>query len=58
MFVNTTAGVGDLVIWDLGDLSEKPIYLRGTSQVLAVNLNAISITGGSFDISVSWIEEV
>ena len=58
MFVNNTAGAGDYVVWELADLSDKPGYLRGTSQVLAVNLNAVTITGGSFDLSITWIEEV
>ena len=57
MFINTTAGAGDYVVWELADLSDKPGYLRGISQVLAVNLNAVTITGGSFDLSITWIEE-
>lgn len=35
----------------------QPPTLRGTSQVLAVNLNGVSLTGNSCDIFVEWIEE-
>lgn len=39
-----------------GDASEG-IYLRGVTQVLAVNLNAVTLTGASLTITVEWNEE-
>jgi hypothetical protein len=35
----------------------QPIVLRGTSQVLAINLNASTITGNSIDGYIEWTEE-
>lgn len=34
-----------------------PLVLRGTGQVLAVNLNSVSSTGGVFSGSFEWSEE-
>lgn len=34
----------------------QPIILRGTSEVLAVNLNSTTIVGSSFNITVEWTE--
>lgn len=34
-----------------------PIALRGTSQVLAVNLNGVTVTGGTCSLWASWTEE-
>lgn len=35
----------------------QPITLRGTAQQLVVNLNGATITGGGFDIGMSWNEQ-
>lgn len=44
--------------WDLTGLSGgKGIVLRGISQVLAVNLNAVASAGSSFNIDITWTEE-
>lgn len=50
---------------DGGELSEfifaeqggAQIVLRNTSQVFAINLNATSVAGGTFSITVRWTEE-
>jgi hypothetical protein len=34
----------------------QSIVLRGTAQQIAVNLNAATVTGGSFNITIQWIE--
>jgi len=34
----------------------KPLYLRGSNEQLAVNLNGQTITGGSYNIAVEWEE--
>ena len=39
-----------------GALSQQPLYLRGTSQVLAVNLNGVTVTGGSVNVNIEWTE--
>lgn len=36
---------------------EQAIVLRGTGQGLCVNLNGVTITGGSFNFDVTWIED-
>lgn len=40
-----------------GTRPAQAIVLRGTEQVFAVNLDATTITNGSFNISVEWTEE-
>jgi hypothetical protein len=42
--------------WIYSDIGQ-PIVLRGTSQVLAVNLNAVTIAGGNIQCSIEWSEE-
>lgn len=46
-----------VVEWDFSLVADQPIILRGTSEVLAINLNRQTITGPSFDISIEFTEE-
>lgn len=43
--------------WDFGIRNGKPLVLRTAAQVLALNLNSVTVTGGSFDISIEWTED-
>jgi hypothetical protein len=43
------------VVFDFGDKG-KEIILRGTAQQLAINLNAVTVTGGALDIVIEWFE--
>lgn len=43
--------------WDFGSFSGSSIVLKGTAESLAVNLNGVTFTGGSFIIGVEWTEE-
>ena len=43
--------------WDFGTGPDKTIVLRGTAQVLAINLNATTVTGGTWTCYVEWTEE-
>jgi hypothetical protein len=46
------------IVWDFGNRPGQAIVLRGTAQVLAVNLNSVTLgSAGSFDISMEWTEE-
>lgn len=38
-------------------LHGQPIVLRGTGEVFSLNLGGVTITGNSFDVSVTWTEE-
>lgn len=49
--------VNEGVIYDFGNLPGQCIVLRGTNQVLAVNLNGVTVTGGSMTYWVEWSEE-
>jgi len=40
-----------------GDGPSQAIVLRGTGEVLAFNLNSITIAGSKFNISIEWTEE-
>lgn len=42
--------------WDFNSVKEQPMFLRGTSQILAVNFSSTSITGSIVSINVEWIE--
>ena len=40
-----------------GNNSQKAITLRGTSEVLALNMNGVTLTGNSFCVFIEWTEE-
>jgi hypothetical protein len=45
-------------VWTFGDNGDKEIILRGTAEVLAVNLNATAtMAGSSLNIDIEWTEE-
>lgn len=50
-----TSVVNPIVTFDFGAQGQA-ITLRGTAQQLAVNLNGVTITGGTFDIVIEWYE--
>lgn len=50
-----TATPNDIYI-SPSDWKMKPIVLRGTGQCVAVNLGGSTVTGGTFDVTYSWIE--
>jgi hypothetical protein len=43
--------------WDFGNRPGQAIVLRGTGEGVAVNLNGVTVTGGSFIINCEWTEE-
>lgn len=57
LFVSTATATGDDKVWTFGDRPSQCPVLRGTTQVIAVNLNATTVTGGSFAINIEWTEE-
>jgi hypothetical protein len=50
-------GATDIVVWTFGDRPSQAIVLRGTSQGLVLNLNGVTSSNNSFDISIEWTEE-
>lgn len=52
-----TATAQDLLLAFSRPQNTKAPTLRGVAEVLAVNLNAVTVTGNSFNISIEWIEE-
>lgn len=53
-----TATVGpEKFIVDFGSRQGQEVVLRGIAEVFAINLNAATVTGGAFDITVEWTEE-
>lgn len=44
-------------VYVFGEETNQAIILRGVSQVFSINLNGQTITGPSFDISITWTEE-
>ena len=56
--VTTAAGAitNNSYTFNLDQRGSKGVVLRGFAQTLAINLAATTITGGSFDIDVTWTE--
>lgn len=52
-----TAGSPDKLILDYGNRPAQAQVLRGTSQGISLNLNSVTLTGGSLDIYCEWSEE-
>ena len=50
-------GPGHVLEWVFGDNGSKPLILRGTTQVAAINLNGATVAGSAFNISIEWTEE-
>lgn len=53
----SAAGNAPILTWEFGNRPTQAVVLRGTSQVLAVNLNSVTVTGGSISCSFEWSEE-
>jgi hypothetical protein len=46
------------LVWDFGNRPGQGIVLRGIADVLAINLNGVSVSAGAlFNISAEWSEE-
>ena len=45
------------IIWEFGNRPSQAMVLRGTSQILAINLNAVTSSNNLFDIDIEWTEE-
>lgn len=45
------------LMWDFGDRPGQAFVLRGITQQLAINLNGVSVSGGSVDWSIEFTEE-
>jgi len=48
---------GNYVEFAYKDATIKPLMLRGTSDIIAINFGAVTAAGNSFDIFVEWTEE-
>lgn len=58
VFVPATASVTIPTeeIWFYDGKGGKPLTLRGTGEVIAINLNGITVTTGNFDCFIKWLE--
>lgn len=52
-----TGGAVQVTVLEFGTASNQAIVLRGTSQILAVNLNGTTVVGGSLSVAIQWTEE-
>lgn len=58
VFIPTTTATGySLFEYKFVPGYNKPITLRGTNEVLALNLNSTTVAGNNFDITIEWTEE-
>lgn len=51
------SGASQPWLWKFGGDGSQAVVIRGTSEVLSVNLNGQTMTGGSFNFSIEWTEE-
>lgn len=56
---NFVPGTGSAtsMIQEFGTRNDQAVVLRGTSQVLAINLGGATVTGGGVSIDIEWTEE-
>lgn len=52
-----SGGITQIAEWDFGDRPGQGIVLHGTAQILAVNLNGVSVSNGIASCSFEWTEE-
>lgn len=45
------------VRYTFGEAGCQNIVLRGAAENIAINLNGVTVTGGNFDITITWSEE-
>jgi hypothetical protein len=55
-FATTGTVAQDAIVWDFGTRNCQGIVLRGTAQTLAINLNGITVAGGSLSVDIEWTE--
>lgn len=48
---------GSQIVWTFGDRNDQALVLRGTAEQLAVNLQAVTVSGGSLIVEFDWTEE-
>lgn len=53
--VGSATGSGSPMVFDFGDKG-RPIRLNSSTEVLAINLNGATLTGGVLDVSFEWFE--
>ena len=51
-----TSIANSFTVIDLG-FNAKPVCLMGVAEGLAINLNGVTVTGGTFDVGFEWREE-
>lgn len=57
VYIGTATQLSREFCVDWGPRNSQAPVLRGTTQVLAVNLNGVTSTGNSLSISIEWTEE-
>ena len=57
VLMNAATAATDEYISEFGTRNSQAIVLNGITQVLAVNLNGVTIAGESLNITIEWTEE-
>lgn len=57
MLFDSTTIVSTAYVWQQGSNPCQAIVLRGTSEVLAINMNGVTFTTGVVNIHIVWTEE-
>jgi hypothetical protein len=55
-FIPDGTGSPAPTVLSFGSGSGQMAVLRGTSQFLCLNLNGVTVTGGSLNVSIEWTE--
>lgn len=53
----TASAAPSFFSFNFGDGPFQALVLRGTSEILALNFNGVTVSGLNFDISITWTEE-
>lgn len=58
LFLNVSTAQEDQVVWDFSTRQDKALVLRGTSDILAINLGGATVpTGGVLDFEIEYEED-
>lgn len=57
LFLGASTNPGGKLSWDFGTRNEKSLVLRGVADAFCINLNGVTITGGTLYVEITWTEE-
>lgn len=53
----TASDTSPIIVWDFGIRPSQALVLRGATEVIAISMATITVTGGSLSVDIEWTEE-